>query len=306
MSILNRNPNDGLHSILLVLYQCVLSEGRMPKEKLLAVCDPKTIWGDDEESKRLAKKTLNRWIQLGLFEEQDDNVTISTKLGRECRDKKMGVLELPRTLRGIVLDQGNNERFWEADDNRSADFTRALSWMLAQNAYYTDFSSFEDAQKREIEQFNDESIRVFTSNVRWSGFKAWASFLGFGWTAKFPKNDTFVIDPTVAVRDALGAVFGDSGELDHKTFFPRLARELPVVDGGRYRLEVEGRIDARKWQAPGPDVVSTSLSRSLERLRAAGVLTLESRTDADKRTLTGQGQTSPRTVSHLLWKGVSS
>lgn len=300
MSILNR-ASDGLHNALIVLYKCVLIEGAMPKDKLLALCAPSTVSDGD-----LARKTLNRWVQLGLFEERDESIAISAEMPRECRDKRRGLVELPRALRRIVLEKANNERLWEAEDNRSGDFTRAVSWMLGQNVYDTEFAGFEEAQNRDIAQFKDESIRAFTTNVRWAGFKDWASFLGFGWTAKYPKNGSFVIDPTVAVRDSLPDVFGKSRELDHKSFFTRLAEELPVVDGGRYRREVEGRIDAETWQAPKSDQVSTSLSRALERLNSAGILTLESRADADKRTLLGQGQTPSRTVSHLLWTGASS
>lgn len=297
MSILNR-ASDGLHTALIVLYKCVLIEGAMPKDKLLALCAPSTVSDGD-----LARKTLNRWVQLGLFEERDGNITISTGLSRECRDKRRGLVELPNALRRIVLEDANNERLWVAEDNRSGDFTRAVSWMLCQNVYTTEFAGYEEAQDRDIAQFKDESIRAFTTSVRWAGFKDWASFLGFGWIAHFPKNKSFVIDPTVAVCDSLPDVFSKSRELDHKTFFTRLADELPVVDGGRYRREIEGRIDPEAWQAPKSDQVSTSLSRALYRLNAEGILTLESRADADKRTLLGQGQTPSRAVSHLVWSG---
>src|SRR4051794_31444110 len=111
MSILNR-ASDGLHNILIILFKCLLLEGAMSKDKLLALAGPPTVTDGD-----MVRKTLNRWVQLGLFEERGDNITLSTNLPRECRDKRRGLAELPRVLRRIVLDSANNERFWEAEDN---------------------------------------------------------------------------------------------------------------------------------------------------------------------------------------------
>lgn len=173
MSILNR-ASDGLHNALIVLYKCVLIEGAMPKDKLLALCAPSTVSDGD-----LARKTLNRWVQLGLFEERDESIAISAEMPRECRDKRRGLVELPRALRRIVLEKANNERLWEAEDNRSGDFTRAVSWMLGQNVYDTEFAGFEEAQNRDIAQFKDESIRAFTTTCAGPaskiGLRSWDS-----------------------------------------------------------------------------------------------------------------------------------
>lgn len=301
MSILNR-ASDGLHNVLIVLYKCVLNEGTMAKEKLLAVCAPPSVCDGD-----MARKTLHRWTELGLFEEREDSIAISNDLPRRCRDKKQGLLTLPQTLRQLVLASNNNERLWEAEESRSADFTRALSWMLAQDVYDTEFVGFEEAWDRVKRQFNDsDSPKLITTNVRWSGFKAWAPYLGFGWISKYPRSPAFQIDPTLAVRDCLAQVFDQQKELDHKDFFSRLANLLPVVDGGAYRCQIEEKISTTAWTAPSAEQVSTSLSRALERLNASGQLVLESRADADKRTLIGHNQSPSRTVSHFVWMGRTS
>jgi hypothetical protein len=198
------------------------------------------------------------------------------------------------------LNATNNERFWESENNGSADFTRALCWMLAQDAFEFEAVGHPVVQRGEVAQLRN--FAAFTNDTRWSGFKSWAAFLGFGWTGCYP-SDVFVIDPTEAVRDALPQVFEGSGELRQSVFFSRLADVLPVVDGGDYRRRVEQKINPSVWSPPAEDQASTSLSRALTRLHDSGDVILDERADAEKRSLLGRRRRAVRNVSHVVWKG---
>ena len=295
MSILNR-PSDGLFNVLIALVRCLGAEGAMSCDKLLNMCAPPSV----VESQVRATQTLNHWVQLGLFEQDEQGVvSLNAKLPKEVRRRDIENGELVKAVREIVLAPENNERFWESEVNRSADFTRAVSWMLAQNVFNFELVGHTEVQKVEVAQLRN--LGAFTNDTRWAGFKSWAVFLGFGWIGRHP-SDAFVIDPTAAVRDALPQVFEGSRELRQSVFFSRLANILPVVDGGDYRMRVEQKIDRSAWPAMAPEHVSTSLSRALNRLHESGDLTLEQRADAEKRGLLGRNWRVLRNVSHILWK----
>lgn len=296
MSILNR-PSDGLFNILIVLVKCLAHHGSMDREKLINVCAPESA----VDSQDRAKQTLNNWIQLGVLNEDDGKISIDRSLSSAVK-KSADHSSLARLARQQVLAPVNNERFWEAEDNRSADFCRAASWMLAQNVFDVQIVGHKAIEAIEVTQLSSE-FRAFTNDTRWTGFKAWAPFLGFGSIGRFPTKNTFVIDPTIAVADSLLEVFGKDKELPHEQFFSRLAEVLPVVDGGEYRLKVEEKINQSSWKPPKPSEVSTSLSRALSRLHDRGDLVLDDRSDASKRTLIGRNNRVLRDVSHVVWKG---
>lgn len=296
MSILNR-PSDGLFNVLITLVRCIASEGALSRKKLLDLCAPPNA----VESQERATQTLNRWIQLGLLEEDDQGIVgLSASAPKELRRRNSDNNTLAKAVRKVILAPENNERFWESENNRSADFTRGLCWVLAQNVFDGDLVGHADVQKREVSQLRQ--LAAFTNDTRWAGFKSWAVFLGFGWIGRHP-NDVFVIDPTVAIRDGLPDVFEGSRELRQGVFFSRLANVLPVLDGGEYRMRVEQKIDGSTWAAVGPEFVSSSLTRALNRLHDSGELILEQRADAEKRSLIGSRGRVLRNVSHILWKG---
>ena len=296
MSILN-SPSDGLFNILIVFVRCLAYHGSMDRGKLISVCAPESAVASQD----LAKYTLNNWIQLGVLNEDKGKVSIDRSLATAVK-KSTDHSALVAIVRQQVLAVANNERFWEAKGNRSADFCRAASWMLAQNVFEVQVVGHSAIEAIEVKQLSSEH-RVFINDTRWPAYKSWAPFLGFGSIGRFPTKNTFVIDPTVAVADSLPEVFGKEKELPQEQFFSRLAEALPVVDGGEYRLKVEEKINHAYWKPPKLGEISTSLSRALSRLHERGEVTLDDRDDASKRTLIGCGGRAIRNVSHVVWKG---
>lgn len=294
MSILNR-PSDGLFNILIVLVRTLVSSGPIPAERLIALCAPPNAVSTQER----AKQTLNRWKELGLLAEVDDTIQIATAYQDRFTKKILSSQSVADVARDVALADSNNANFWEAENNRSADFTCAVSWMLAQDVYTFTPASHGDVENIENVQLGDSS--VFTNDTRWSGFKSWATFLGFGYTGRFPSN-AFVVDPTEAVRGALQAC--DLGTRRAVAdFLNMLAILLPVLDGGMYRQMVEEKIDRTSWSPPPDKTVSTSMSRTFLRLRESGYLQLENNSDAVSYGLLGRERRVIESVSHIVWKG---
>lgn len=294
MSILNR-PSDGQHSVLVVICKYLLHRKKASHEEILNECAPLELVNDQKP----IRQTLNTWKKLGLFQEEGGMYSFAPDLAPEFKEPVGGLTALPRVARTVALRVENNALFWESEGSLSADFTRAVSWVLAQNIYAmpSDYREVEAAEQRQV---RDTSKRIFQNDTRWNGLRAWAPFLGFGWTTKgSSRADLFSPDPTTAVRDSLASVFQGEQELPAAEFLLRLAKILPVLDGGRFRRDVEASLAPESWQAPKAHEVSTSLSRTMLRLHFERSITLPPpRGDADKMDLLGQGRVI-RTFSHV-------
>ena len=293
MSVLNQTT-DGQFNVLIVLIRAAIRFGPRDRSELLALCGAEAPRVD---ASRL-RGTLLRWTELGLFEVQEDRVTLrepyQSRLGKDAGKAEA---KLPAAAREIVLAAENNQRFWEAEGNKSADLTRGLSWMLAQDVYSLETSSHGRIQELETTQIPDLSRRILQNDTRWTGLKAWMIYLGFG-----RGEAAFTVDPTVAVRDSLPAIFPDAKPMPARHFLDRVAEIIPVLDQGIYRLMVEETLNSAAWSPPENNVVSSSLSRAIERLVHAGELAMEQRADAqDGLQLTGVNGRVWRSFTHI-WR----
>ena len=292
MSILNR-PSDGLFNVLIVLARCLVSQGSLSRQKLLDLCIPKSL----DPKQDMATKTLNRWIELGLFDtDKDDVVSIAEPFKKVLSKKKYSLQELVMAISSRVFSDSNNENFWASEENRSADYSRAQSWMLMQDVYSFSPKSYKEVEKAAIGQMVAKEFSVFTNDTRWSGFSSWSEFLGFG-NSLF---GAFSIDPTEAIRPYLNEIVPVKESLPIADFVDAISLRLPVLDGGAFRKLVEEKINSSKWEAPKANELSTSFSRSLLRFNADGTIKLENKADAkDKRILLGKGKAQLETVSHI-------
>lgn len=293
MSILNR-PTDGIYSVLIVIYKFLLVHKQFLRKDLLRLCAPESLPSQD-----MFTNTLNRWIELGLFQENENNIIeIAPKFNKKrINDVQKELSELPIILREIVLKEENNNKFWDNKENKSADFTRALSWLLAQDVYTFPSQNFNFIERMESRQFsNAREYRLFQNDTRWNGFKAWATYLGFGWN-----SGVFQIDPTKAIRDSLPKVFDSKNYLTLKKFLSNLQINIPVIDNGIYRKKVERELLTNRWRKNKDNELSTSLSIALLRLNVAGIITFEylSDTPGAGMKLMGKNNKELREVTNI-------
>ena len=185
MSILNQE-SDGQFNILIALSKCLVFSGSMSKEKLIDLCAPKSLIANPKR----AKATLNRWIELGLFQ-ADDVVSVAEKFKKQLSKKNYCVAELICAAANQIFEMGSNDNFWYSEENKSADFCRAQAWMLAQDVYSFQPTSWKEVEALAIlqgveqpaksnQKCTPETPRVFGNDTRWNGFTSWSEFLGFG------------------------------------------------------------------------------------------------------------------------------
>jgi hypothetical protein len=296
MSILNR-ANDGLLSLLIALYRCLLSEGPMSRARLFALCAPPAI--RERQSTDPLGTTLRQWTKLGFFVQRGAGDDVQIALAPPFDGTAVSPDgEFRRHLRALVMSEVNNPDL----EGRAlaGDFTRAIAWLLAQDVY-----ALPAGEKGilELDRLHfQNTVSPFENNpANWPAFPDWVPFLGFGWISK--PRDGLTIDPTTAVADELDHVFTDGvRELSIDGFIQGLAQAIPVLDAGTHRRAVEAQL--RGWRGPSPSQISISLSRALVRLRYAEVLRLERRGDAGRmmQILGRQGRVL-EDVSHVVRLG---
>lgn len=291
MSVLNQ-ASDGLYTVLIVLVRAIVRFGSRSREDLILACGGAV---DAVDTSQLTQ-TLNRWTELGLFGQEDGSVTITepyrSGLGKTADDAET---RLPRIVRTVAMLALNNERFWERERSRSADLSRAVAWMLAQDVYTLDGNVKKLAVLEEAQIVDPSKQTIGKNDTRWSGLKAWMLYLGFA-----RDGMQWVVDPTEALRDALPGIFASSRELSGAAFVERTALVLPVLDGGAYRIQVEASLKESAWPRLRAGLLSSSLSRAIQRLDREGVIRLANRSDTEGvMTLTGTHMRTWRDVSHI-------
>jgi hypothetical protein len=131
-----------------------------------------------------ARNTLRRWTQIGVFLEEGDQVGLhpEIRLPRATPEAEMSSLDLARVARRFVLDPTISRGIW--GDGPCDDFLRGICWLLAQEVYTKEHLSLEYVQATTQRQVPSQHGNLIQNDTRWSGLKAWAGFLGFGWSTR--------------------------------------------------------------------------------------------------------------------------
>ncbi|MET3527176.1 protein DpdG [Phenylobacterium koreense] len=281
MTVLNQ-ASDGQVNTLIMLVRTSVRFGPRSRADLLGMC------GADLEAVDKAKLngSFLTWSDLGLFETIGDLTALSEPYrSRLGNDVAKAEARLPGIAREIALLPENNARFWEQKNSKSADLSRGLSWMLAQDVYTLDTSNHKAIEDLEALQVKDLTKRMLQNDTRYNTLKSWMSYLGFG-----REGALFVVDPTVALRGVIDDLFDSGASLPARVFLSKLSERLPVLDTGLYRVRVEDTLKDSAWEPAAEGVLSSSLSRAIERLVDTGELEFDQRDDNEEGLqMTGVG-----------------
>ena len=119
MSLLNLT-NDGLPNILVVLYTTLArSRSALSAQDLLEAVAPEFVVRDP----RLARTTLNRWIELGLFKEDPESreLSLDRKPTTDMKSEADIVRAVRMAARRVALSHENNSDLWAREEARAAD-----------------------------------------------------------------------------------------------------------------------------------------------------------------------------------------
>lgn len=304
MTIINLE-SDGLYPQLIVIFRAVTHSGKINADELLRVCYPGAVT-DSSVINRL-RGILSRWTELGLFSEENDEISLNKQFAKP-RGMSIDAFteKLPSFCRTLIMQPQNCLPLWsdagtrsEEGVGRGADFVRGVSWSLAQDIFNLPIGSAESIESVEGTQMTGGKF-IFLNRTRWPGFRFWASYLGFA----SGDGSSFQIDPTKAINEALPSVFGAKKELLAADFLNALSSILPVLDFGKYRMEVESILDPTVWRKPTENHLSMSLSFALRRLELNQLIKLQGRADTGSSfRLTGRDFKTWNGFESVVWSG---
>lgn len=290
MSLLNLT-NDGLPNVLIALFSTVaVARSSLTTDEVIDAVAPAGVVSDA----RMARSTLNRWIELGLFQLDDTGERVRLALAPETDMKNdVDIVRAVRiAARQCALSEANNPDLWARESARAADLTRSLAWLLAQDVYRMRFS---DAQALELKQVANDDLRLMQNDTRKNGLQFWGNFLGF---IRQPGGGD--VDPTLAVREALPACIAPGEEMPAAELVERLAQCLPVLDGGVYRVSVEAQLEKDALPPLQPGQLLTSLSRAMFSLMIDQTLQFENKADVG-RSIVFTGRDGLRADHRYSW-----
>jgi hypothetical protein len=295
MTLLNR-ASDGLLSVSLVLRRALLAYGPLTRQDLLDLCGPAgAIDRDGPVSSTLLWMTLRRWEQLGAFTEISGKLRVSGGLEAVPMDDIEGVRDCVLDL--VLRPENSAARGADQDDTdatRASDLTRALAWALSQDPYHlTSLAGGGELISFAREQAIEPDI--FANETRWPAFAEWAHFLGLAVPGL--GNALIIVTPARAIRSRLTKT--STAPVRIKDFIGQLAERLPILDGGSYRVALDGQV-GRPWRSIAANEISPALSLALLQLRHEGSLRLVNLADAPMRMdLLGRGGRVLESVTHV-------
>lgn len=266
MTILN-NTSDGFANILIVLSKFIIKHGSQKRDYLISIFNLGV--NDNNESVR---KTLNRWIQLDLFKEENGEISFSDTAQNIFG--KINEKNLIKIIRRITFLKKNNLKLFEVGGSLAGDFSTGASWLLSQPLNF----DITDYFKNMSSQITDVNKMPISNNLRFNRLLEYMKIFGF----TSGRNIDTIIDPTNAIEDELGDIFVNNKILPAQSFLDNLSDFLPVLDFGFYRKEIENSLRSDVVKKNNGLEISASLSFALLRLEQSRKISFQRRGDADK------------------------
>ncbi len=179
-------------------------------------------------------------------------------------------------------------------------FPRALSWFLCQDPGTPLAWGYNYRELVEDDCGSGSDSFELRNDANCNQFVYWARFLGFAWRLNLGGRNTVIPDPTKSIARSMGRW----GELTDWQpiggILNKLAIDLPVLEGGTARTEIESKLATAKQRPNGH--ISRSTSFALRRLERSGLIEMARLSDA--RAMNLDFSSDLRAVSHVKWTGL--
>jgi len=285
-SVAEASPSRVLGAFRLVLASPAKSIRRSALEMMMCPpglttdTDATNAEGETGAGKALLQRAIKEAARLGLLEETDKQF----RLGNGINAKLIEERWWPLLFFELVSDP----------KNENEDLCYALSWFLAQDI------GTVPPNWNVMQSKNGDVLTALEMNVVTFGqLQHWAAYLGFGWRCGQLKRSTFVFDPTEHLKLRLTRELGNKAkQFDAPDLLKQIAAWCPVLDGGRYRVELE-----RRQVLPSLPTahLSAALSQALRRLDEEGWIEMKHASDAKSLLLFSKDD--QERISKILWKG---
>src|SRR5690348_4057324 len=242
--------------------------------------------GTHRVDRSMVRAVINECLKVGLLHEDGDFLVVCSPLDQLVQNHLSMQSVLPRVITDLVM----------IPEGDSGDLATAVAWYLGQDALsppgtWKEFgSALQQQGASELLRFNDNTFQMF---------EYWARYLGFAHRLAVPlvTVDQYRLapDPTEALRRLLAGILSRSLEFHSiGKCIELLGVTCPVFEGGRIRNEMDRYSPKRE-----PRALSSTTSHALLRLADEGIVSLQTRSDADAVILVDGDRSIP--ISNIGW-----
>jgi hypothetical protein len=274
--------------------KALLSPESLPLRRSSAPPDEEPEPSEDRRSgpSSMIDKVLSGCEKLGLLVWDGDKVALNPELSEEARANGRADTRLPLTLAELAFSESNPSNH---------DLAKLIAWYLTQDPLNPPYD--EKSVIAALRRYPTLDALFGPKNQSYGQFEDWVVYLGFAWAHVSPspeKKRSITPDPTAYLRRVVGRVFETAGtsRLPASEFLNHCSLICPVLEGGRFRLEVEALGDI-KVEA---DHLSPATSQAWLRLEEEGVLSLISQSDSGGFVVLSDGG-ARRQVAEVQWVG---
>ena len=178
-------------------------------------------------------------------------------------------------------------------------FPRALAWFLCQDPASPLLWGQNHRNRVESDCGREGGAFELTNSAGCNQFIYWARFLGFAWRLNIEGRNVVIPDPSKAVARSLARWEELTDWQPISDVLSRLSDELPVLEGGSARTEIEANLPPDKRR--DEEFISRSTSLALRRLERNLQIQLDRPADALAVNLDFGSE--PKAVSHIKWIG---
>lgn len=270
---------EGMPARLEGMYRFLATQPNgVSKQDLFHTMMPSSTTKEDKKQPRvIVEQTWTQGVGLGLWDVEDGHVRLSTNL-QEATGGLLTVIEA---------------YLWDNTDSNT-DLGYAVAWLLAHDPVEGAWTRERVETAVNATRWADET--GIGQKGRYGVLRDWSTYLGFAWKAEYNGSTGLMPDPTTHIRRLLPDVMDQTEEkVRFAHFMNALAEVSPVLDGGRFREEVDRETNSRP-----PKQVSASTAFALDQLQEAGVISMEEKADDPDPRVIKRGEKTSQ-VSHITW-----
>lgn len=259
------------------------SNGVAKQDLFHAMMPPSTTNETTNAPRVIVDRTMKEGAAIGLWNVDDKQVHLITDRPETSSDSVRAVIE---------------SHLW-GEDGINDDLGYAIAWLLTHDPVDGAWTQSRVETAVVSTRWADET--GISRKGRYGAFRDWAMYLGFAWNLDHNGVPGLMPDPTSHLRRRLPAIINEpEKEMRFAEFIDTLGEVSPVLDGGRFRKEVEQESRSRP-----PKQVSASMAFALDRLRSEGIITMKEKADDPDPRVVKRGAKTNR-VSHITWHPTAS
>jgi hypothetical protein len=270
MAIINNAHPGSEISLLCQIYRVLLRNDRkLTLTDIGDLCRPENL-PINENQRGKFHENLRFWMGEAhqLWVEDDESRLTLTRVAESDQPRAIAIVTNEALYESITDD------IFAGENYQTEKLFKGLGCLLASDRF--SLESGRRMSNTELDTFFAENLpESIPNNSEKPGLRSYGLFLGYLETDS--KGE--YVDPTRAIAGVLDKVFSSADELPIREFLERLAKLLPVLDGGAYREQVESRMVGPLSADPSSSKISRGLSLSIERLKFAHVLSYSGQSD---------------------------